>query len=238
MPRAHPRPCGEHCSFQNRGSVASGSSPPVRGARYCSCFGVCTVGLIPARAGSTASCPLIVQCNWAHPRPCGEHEEGFISSSSVRGSSPPVRGAHAPPFTLQLRDGLIPARAGSTTKVQLRPLKHWAHPRPCGEHSPAARPPQSQGGSSPPVRGAPTGALIALPLPGLIPARAGSTYSSFCALNSAWAHPRPCGEHVHMYDPGPPDGGSSPPVRGALPGRSGDRARAGLIPARAGSTTA
>ena len=58
------------------------------------------------------------------------------------------------------RNGLIPARAGSTPLVVSRSLVVRAHPRPCGEHSVRVFRCAEIAGSSPPVRGAPVTKVI------------------------------------------------------------------------------
>ena len=50
---AHPRPCGEHICTAIFNACVEGSSPPVRGAQQPVKWVLQTVGLIPARAGST-----------------------------------------------------------------------------------------------------------------------------------------------------------------------------------------
>ena len=151
---AHPRPCGEHCLLGGLPIRRWGSSPPVRGALhdiFCYCL---EKGLIPARAGSTVSVEDSDSSPGAHPRPCGEHSTLARRPSTSMGSSPPVRGApavHDPAFR---REGLIPARAGSTIANELTQVTTGAHPRPCGEHADALARRLPHLGSSPPVRGA------------------------------------------------------------------------------------
>ena len=167
----------------------------MRGAHFwCHC-GLLRLGLIPARAGST---PVNISPRWApraHPRPCGEHSESEASGHHYAGSSPPVRGALNRNEISTGIPGLIPARAGSTSALAVGGNACRAHPRPCGEHRPQTARQAAYAGSSPPVRGAHSANPFGPARTGLIPARAGSTSScSFCS-RSAWAHPRPCGEH-------------------------------------------
>ena len=70
-------------------------------------------------------------------------------------------------------------------------------------------------GSSPPVRGALIMAATRALDKGLIPARAGSTPSSYPSGSGGGAHPRPCGEHAAPRKTNERAVGSSPPVRGA-----------------------
>ena len=233
---AHPRPCGEHrCNLQCQ-CTSWGSSPPVRGAPpgrapYCL---VC--GLIPARAGSTRHECVRCYRRWAHPRPCGEHVFRVAPLMRCRGSSPPVRGAHMGLWVQLLGAGLIPARAGSTARSRIVHLFHWAHPRPCGEHTTLLVVGKTRGGSSPPVRGARGFCCACVPVYGLIPARAGSTSARRSPARTGWAHPRPCGEHRQGINTYAAEQGSSPPVRGARRRVRWQSPGSGLIPARAGST--
>ncbi len=136
------------------------------------------------------------------------------------------------------RWGLIPARAGSTGTTKTAPSPPWAHPRPCGEHHSLQTRSVISKGSSPPVRGAPVASSSPRVWIGLIPARAGSTYRLAHQCSYRRAHPRPCGEHGFRDDGKPHVEGSSPPVRGARELPFAKISRPGLIPARAGSTTA
>ena len=173
--RAHPRPCGEHEKKSQVVLSQEGSSPPVRGALIFRTTPSRGAGLIPARAGSTRLRSCGLPWWWAHPRPCGEHVNLSRGSRIVEGSSPPVRGAPVHGQRVAQLHGLIPARAGST-RCRRMPVKAFrAHPRPCGEHRMSCVSLQRRAGSSPPVRGAPPGYRRKRSVPGLIPARAGST---------------------------------------------------------------
>ena len=98
--RDHPRSCGEHMFTSRVYSMPVGSSPLVRGAPQRHGQEGELVGIIPARAGSTAGRLR------APPAPVG--------------SSPLVRGALPTFGTLERPPGIIPARAGSTTRRCLR----------------------------------------------------------------------------------------------------------------------
>ena len=147
-----------------------------------------------------------------------------------------MRGAPGTNHELLSGEGLIPARAGSTSTGAPEVPAKGAHPRPCGEHQPWGICCPQKWGSSPPVRGALCSERAASMAYGLIPARAGSTGAGVCSLTVSRAHPRPCGEHVEWADARKKKPGSSPPVRGALVGNLKVLGLLGLIPARAGST--
>ena len=172
----------------------------------------------------------------AHPRPCGEHKIIPYDEPPGMGSSPPVRGARTTHAGDLVEEGLIPARAGSTSTSTAEVLVIRAHPRPCGEHVAELAEIAAAEGSSPPVRGARLGAFPLIPVMGLIPARAGSTPYRGPLGSLAGAHPRPCGEHRSGAAPKGTPPGSSPPVRGARIRFAGRNHHHGLIPARAGST--
>ena len=112
-----------------------GSSPLARGARCRVRAGVEKLGIIPARAGSTAICEAIdamklwiiparagstYDCHrcctawWDHPRSRGEHPTCFTCRTIATGSSPLARGAHVASRANPMSHGIIPARAGST----------------------------------------------------------------------------------------------------------------------------
>ena len=187
----------------------------MRGAHAALNLASLDIGLIPARAGSTKYGGSYSLHTWAHPRPCGEHAAPVRFRGSAPGSSPPVRGAQNGIIPVFRDHGLIPARAGSTTCHIFALLLDGAHPRPCGEHLESTLENVAAAGSSPPVRGAPERICIGEGHRGLIPARAGSTLTGPCRRERWWAHPRPCGEHLHPSPDADLLGGSSPPVRGA-----------------------
>ena len=215
---AHPRSRGEHAKPAVVGDFSQGSSPLARGARGPGPRGRGRVRLIPARAGSTGLRPSRSRPAPAHPRSRGEHEIRSSSSSVQAGSSPLARGARPDRGGRDRAQGLIPARAGSTSSAVSAARSWWAHPRSRGEHKWRAITGATHCGSSPLARGAPAlvdgGGLRG----GLIPARAGSTRSGSGTFTAG--------------------SGSSPLARGAL-GRPRTAANVqGLIPARAGSTLA
>ena len=71
---AHPRACGENHVDTPQPMPICGSSPRVRGKLVHAAFGDHAVGLIPARAGKTATFPFSASPAWAHPRACGENK--------------------------------------------------------------------------------------------------------------------------------------------------------------------
>ena len=194
-------------------------------------------GIIPARAGSTHALARLHACDRDHPRSCGEHcvQTGPICRGT--GSSPLVRGARSGQGKQRQVDRIIPARAGSTGFSEASSTSSRDHPRSCGEHIQIYSKLVLNGGSSPLVRGALPVLRTLRKNPGIIPARAGSTLAVASLRCPSQDHPRSCGEHW----PRPPapslPSGSSPLVRGARLAVLVYQGRAGIIPARAGSTT-
>ena len=92
------------------------------------------------------------------------------------GSSPHVRGALAFHGKRGDGDGIIPACAGSTKIVVWCFLRHWDHPRMCGEHHSS-------------ISNWTCGR-------GIIPACAGSTNLRWITSFGSRDHPRMCGEHA------------------------------------------
>ena len=216
--------------------VRDGSSPLARGARQ-DFFDVAVVPrLIPARAGSTPSTATPARAWQAHPRSRGEHVPDRRKGAVNEGSSPLARGAPTLRQVADMKPGLIPARAGSTTRVRSRSASSSAHPRSRGEHFIEGIGQLVRIGSSPLARGAPPLELLVVGEEGLIPARAGSTPYVYGGASGDRAHPRSRGEHSPRSRRCRRRSGSSPLARGAqrLP-RSPWWCRR-LIPARAGST--
>ena len=117
--RDHPRSCGEHSILKLCLTSLKGSSPLVRGAPKMSNIKLMTVGIIPARAGSTQSRFRHLRSMRDHPRSCGEHPAAHDGLLHVPGSSPLVRGALEGVIVDYKSARIIPARAGSTIEVYL-----------------------------------------------------------------------------------------------------------------------
>ena len=183
---------------------------PIRGSRGCE-----LLGIIPADAGSTPARPCLQAGGGDHPRGCGEHLNAMLSTLTIMGSSPRMRGA-----LLSMKAGdtsvrIIPADAGSTSFVLARISLRKDHPRGCGEHRSLLFAKQSAQGSSPRMRGAQSRFLSTLRPAGIIPADAGSTSPASGESILTGDHPRGCGEHHSAFIGLRSSGGSSPRMRGA-----------------------
>ena len=236
--RAHPRSRGAHRQSQAQPSKNKGSSPLARGSPLATVGAGMTAGLIPARAGLTPAGSGGSTPSAAHPRSRGAHAAIFGVRAVEMGSSPLARGSPPPASPQQREGGLIPARAGLTSSATGPPPSTRAHPRSRGAH-PASQPAEpGDVGSSPLARGSLDGAGQACGDVGLIPARAGLTAPEVTEWTGARAHPRSRGAHRPLTDEQKSRGGSSPLARGSHrpPWRPG--VHGGLIPARAGLTSA
>ena len=234
----HPRGCGEHPLVQNVRVGQIGSSPRMRGAPHACDRIRRWWRIIPADAGSTFGGQPNHERLRDHPRGCGEHQISTAAEFLALGSSPRMRGAREVPQVLLTPIRIIPADAGSTRNPAFVYPAFRDHPRGCGEHLFAASWQSAAGGSSPRMRGAPTGYHPCGRPEGIIPADAGSTIANVLKKNDIRDHPRGCGEHEHLAVLLHSVGGSSPRMRGALRGRQRRGPEAGIIPADAGSTEA
>ena len=213
-----------------------GSSPRVRGKPTRPVPSRQIRRLIPARAGKTLPRSGVMPRMRAHPRVCGENSGVGDAWWNFRGSSPRVRGKPRDRAAPVRQDGLIPARAGKTSRWRLIRRARGAHPRACGENTCFATSTCPTSGSSPRVRGKLGHDLLGDKADGLIPARAGKTAHTPVSVYHGWAHPRACGENLVRVCKKQLAAGSSPRVRGKLIIVDRGDHRVGLIPARAGKT--
>ena len=234
--RDHPRGCGEHAVLGVYRVFAVGSSPRMRGAPGPMNSRPSNRGIIPADAGSTGTSGRFWKSPGDHPRGCGEHRTVIADGAPSEGSSPRMRGAHRAEHQRAEPQRIIPADAGSTRAWLPGRDRHRDHPRGCGEHSPGKSQLARPQGSSPRMRGAPTGGWRTATPARIIPADAGSTWwPSYCSC-SAGDHPRGCGEHFEAGSDADRRLGSSPRMRGALAAGLLDSGFGRIIPADAGST--
>ena len=112
------------------------------------------------------------------------------------------------------------------------------HPRSRGVYGARTCTPHFRVGSSPLARGLLGDVRRAHPDLGIIPARAGFTTSVSSTIRSCRDHPRSRGVYVRAEVIADDAAGSSPLARGLRAPRPGWRVTGGIIPARAGFTTA
>ena len=131
----HPRGCGEHGLGKRSFTRTTGSSPRMRGAPGLVCRVSVPVGIIPADAGSTTMRNAIDGSIKDHPRGCGEHDDRDGGRRIRVGSSPRMRGALDVGAQYNIDSGIIPADAGSTSRLICSKRRSKDHPRGCGEHT-------------------------------------------------------------------------------------------------------
>ena len=193
-----------------------GSSPLARGllrspARASPCSGI-----IPARAGFTLGRGTRTTRTADHPRSRGVYASRRSRSRPASGSSPLARGLRGVSPPDQVAAGIIPARAGFTSRT-MRNSSTWSdHPRSRGVYARRAAFKTSPVGSSPLARG-----LRLSP-----PAKPAGP----------WDHPRSSGVYCSRRRPPARLGGSSPLARGLHGLAIGSDGWARIIPARAGFT--
>ena len=235
--RAHPRACGENTPEYVAAKKKEGSSPRVRGKRDLDESLREDLGLIPARAGKTASAASTSTRPRAHPRACGENPKSLATRTTLHGSSPRVRGKRSLLWGSWACGRLIPARAGKTRPRTTSESSTGAHPRACGENSSPKGQSRRTLGSSPRVRGKRLDQTVGHQRPRLIPARAGKTLGGPGGGAADAAHPRACGENPSRVCTWSASRGSSPRVRGKPDAWVFTHCSQRLIPARAGKTS-
>ena len=168
---------------------------------------------------------------------CGEHKGTQAILADGEGSSPRVRGTLLVLLVLPVHHGIIPACAGNTSCPPEPACRPRDHPRVCGEHFTLISMLLLSSGSSPRVRGTPSGFFKVRSDLGIIPACAGNTSTRLALSRGSRDHPRVCGEHAEAANAEYVWEGSSPRVRGTLHEARRDVGLDGIIPACAGNTS-
>ena len=213
-----------------------GSSPLARGAPAPDLYAKAPDGIIPACAGSTFHHHAKGREAEDHPRLRGEHAAYAYLMTLPEGSSPLARGAPQHAVVAHRDAGIIPACAGSTYAAGTWCKEPWDHPRLRGEHKLSTAAEVVPPGSSPLARGAQPRRHPQRHDRGIIPACAGSTLLYIVRGRERRDHPRLRGEHATARGTATRRTGSSPLARGAHHQGLDAVARAGIIPACAGST--
>ncbi len=109
----HPRVCGERLLHLAVALLTAGSSPRVRGTQWILAHLAALGRFIPACAGNACGPGQPHRDPPVHPRVCGERLLADEIIDEVGGSSPRVRGTHAPHGVWHQRARFIPACAGN-----------------------------------------------------------------------------------------------------------------------------
>ena len=171
----HPRVCGENSTSLGIFFSFFGTSPRMRGKLRQWVTPPCLGRNIPAYAGKTSACAPHYQRNAEHPRVCGENMRRIWPVSKQLGTSPRMRGKPSDCSPNHRTTRNIPAYAGKTAGLLRCPRPDTEHPRVCGENASVNSVADPISGTSPRMRGKPSG----FPGPALrtrnIPAYAGKT---------------------------------------------------------------
>ena len=232
----HPRACGANMFFDTSQVKADGSSPRMRGKRYCG-FCLCPIRrIIPAHAGQT----LVIRWSNArtsdHPRACGANWRGRNPYPTQQGSSPRMRGK---PLKARLHNAalrIIPAHAGQTNQATPDRSRRTDHPRACGANLRRSLRTARMCGSSPRMRGKLHHEQVRVAGSRIIPAHAGQTSARSSSSKEKSDHPRACGANRFIHGVNNTRSGSSPRMRGKLRQYARHKPMSGIIPAHAGQT--
>ena len=198
-------------------TCGSGSSPLARGLRGLRRGAAGLIRIIPARAGFTSEAVRTGVDGLDHPRSRGVYTSAAWAADLDAGSSPLARGLLDGRRRRRGHHGIIPARAGFTTKNAATWLNAGDHPRSRGVYIPAHGESTCHCGSSPLARGLPQFPSAGTSKAGIIPARAGFTSTPRPFSHARRDHPRSRGVYARWPPAGPRPVGSSPLARGFLP---------------------
>ena len=234
----HPRSRGVYPGSAFAVSDTAGSSPLARGLLAYAQELKIEHGIIPARAGFTASTVASVAIMQDHPRSRGVYAASSYICIKLSGSSPLARGLLTTPEVKANIGGIIPARAGFTHSPGTSRRSRRDHPRSRGVYRRLRRIRRLRTGSSPLARGLREIYLRQSGRERIIPARAGFTPGHPTGCRPTSDHPRSRGVYVPVTVSWSVLIGSSPLARGLRADDGAQNAPVGIIPARAGFTPA
>ena len=212
----HPRSRGVYGAPSSKMNRSAGSSPLARGLLYRNLTPHALNGIIPARAGFTLRRRWRAGPPEDHPRSRGVYETRSEAIRSRTGSSPLARGLRRPLTSGDTPSGIIPARAGFTTRATTWAPPTWDHPRSRGVYVPRRSTARPRSGSSPLARGLRCCCCSVLPAGRIIPARAGFTRPPPRRRRRRPDHPRSRGVYARRRRRSWSALGSSPLARGLL----------------------
>ena len=155
--------------------------------------------IIPAHAGQTKLTAFIEAVNADHPRACGANNARNSATSLKNGSSPRMRGKLIQALRHVESGRIIPAHAGQTPSLIFLLESSPDHPRACGANCASPSALSADSGSSPRMRGKPSGTPAVLNLKRIIPAHAGQTRTLTIPAFISTDHPRACGANVSGF---------------------------------------
>ena len=186
----HPRSRGVYASAAASSAVPPGSSPLARGLPVDDADSAGEPGIIPARAGFTASASTAPSGPPDHPRSRGVYLTRGAASRWFRGSSPLARGLLPVRGLDDGEHGIIPARAGFTSSGTRSTASSEDHPRSRGVYDQTDEETRLKNGSSPLARGLLDLGVQRGQAARIIPARAGFTGGCGGGGRAGRDHPR------------------------------------------------
>ena len=109
----HPHACGDKFPQVQVLSNIKGSSPRVWGQDSLQSRGLCYIGIIPTRVGTSNFRFCCYICCWDHPHACGDKSMTSSASLVASGSSPRVWGQATATNTFIITSRIIPTRVGT-----------------------------------------------------------------------------------------------------------------------------
>ena len=158
------------------------------------------------------------------------------STGISSGSSPRMRGTLHYQDRAGIVNRFIPAHAGNSFLLAGADTTEPVHPRACGELVQPVQTGRHVIGSSPRMRGTHDMEVVARFLERFIPAHAGNSKWLRVSRRSSPVHPRACGELGSLFSGIGGFDGSSPRMRGTLPGDRPGPGSERFIPAHAGNS--
>ena len=150
--------------------------------------------ITPAYAGKSVISGSLWLSSRDHPRVCGEKWVPVVSSVSVQGSPPRMRGKVMQQCVARKVVGITPAYAGKSRPSGFRGSVPWDHPRVCGEKCWPLVCMIWLMGSPPRMRGKAIAFSSMEHSFRITPAYAGKSITARCPEPGTWDHPRVCGE--------------------------------------------
>ena len=190
MESDHPRSRGVYIIPPISQLAQMGSSPLARGLLMSVLLVTVLCRIIPARAGFTPAGWTVMPSRADHPRSRGVYGCLTLCGISRLGSSPLARGLRSHVVARTVRWGIIPARAGFTSRTPARAVAAEDHPRSRGVYLRLDFQSRSHVGSSPLARGLPSHCSAVAAGSGIIPARAGFTGGGAPRTGRPSDHPR------------------------------------------------
>ena len=132
----HPRSRGNNFHSILLSGYSGGSPPLAREQPPMVFLPLMISGITPARAGTTLQWDIPQLVIGDHPRSRGNNHSISYAVRTTSGSPPLAREQLHDRQVRHARDGITPARAGTTTRIRALEKQIWDHPRSRGNNLP------------------------------------------------------------------------------------------------------